>query len=189
MAPGIGNDAVGAVVVTAVLDLQKRSGAALKAPGREDLKGNAPLIGRHLHGGPAVLCRLLQQRQKLLSVPGAEHHIGAQIGRRLRGGLGETAADADDGLRRPAPGGPDHLPGFPVALSGDGAGVDDVDIRRLRKCGEPMSPGHDHLFHGLGVKLIGLAAKGIKRESHRDTPDKALPWQGRQQLYNKPIII
>ena len=84
----------------------------------------------------------------------------------LRLPLGE-AARGDNAGGRMLPGDAAHeLQGFLVAGAGDGAGIDEIHVRLLRKGHDFVTRPFEGFQHGLGVVLIHLAAQGMKRGFH-----------------------
>ena len=83
--PGVRDDAVGAEVDAAVLDLQHGPSAALQAAGGQDLKGAA--VEGVVQGGDglALLPGALQQTGEAQPVPGAGHQIQFQAVHGVRG--------------------------------------------------------------------------------------------------------
>ena len=89
----------------------------------------------------------------------------------LRGvGLHIAAAGSHHGLGIAALGPADHLPGFFIADGGDGAGVDDVGVRRGLKVHQRVATPLKLLLHGLRLVLVDLAAEGVNSNSHGDSP-------------------
>ena len=164
--PGIGDDAVGAEVDAAVLDLQHGPGPLLQPAGRQDLKFPAAqgivqgvLVGLALQG-------LQQVGQELLPPAGASQYINAQCLDSLRGVLGVAAADADDGLRVLPAAPADHGPVFLVGNGGDRAGIDHVGIALLVETADLVAHRAQQVLHGLGLILVCFASEGIKSNSH-----------------------
>ena len=62
------------------------------------------------------------------------------------------------------------LPGFFIADGGDGAGVDDVGVRRGLKVHQRVATPLKLLLHGLRLVLVDLAAEGVNSNSHGDSP-------------------
>lgn len=97
--PGVRDDAVGAEVDAAVLNLQHGPSAALQAAGGQNLKGAA--VEGVVQGGDglALLPGALQQSGEAQPVPGAGHQIHPQAVHGVRVGLGIAAAHSDDSVR------------------------------------------------------------------------------------------
>ena len=168
--PCIGDDAVGAEVDAAVLHLQHGPCPGRHAPGGQHLEGAAAQGLIHRHTAAVILRRLLQQGQKLHPVAGAADEVDAQL-LSLRGvGLHIAAAGSHHGLGIAALGPADHLPGFFIADGGDGAGIDDVGIRRGLKVHQRVATPLKLLLHGLRLILVDLAAEGVNSNSHGDSP-------------------
>ena len=169
-APGVGDDAVGAEVDAAVLDLQHGPGAAVHGPrgqlfqapaqeGLVDAPGPLPLR----HG-------LLHRRHEVHPVSGAEKHAGADLLGVLGAQLGVAAADRHHRAGVFVPQAADGLAGFAPALGGDGAGVDDHRVRHLAGGGGQMPVLLEPGLHGLGLKLVDLAAESGYNVSHKKSP-------------------
>ena len=165
-ASGVGDDAVGAEIDTAVLHLEHGPGAALQPPGGQPLEGTAAESVVHLHHLAPVGAQRLQPVQKPHAVVGTHHQIHLQGLHRLRVGLGIAAAHRHDGVGRAFSGLPDHLAGFFVAHRRDGTGVDDVGVGLPVKGYQGMAPAGQLGLHGLGLVLVDLAAQSIDRCAH-----------------------
>jgi hypothetical protein len=157
VAAAIGDNAEGAAVVAAVLDLHEGAGAAAQAvdavkrrlPNREDVVDGdrlaavdaqpAPGLGLHL-GGVADHLRDAGQ-------------AGEALGLDLRGAAGHDDASLRVLARELA----DRLPGLTRRLRGDGAGVDDDEVR---------VPG------GLGLGAHGFRLVAVEPAAERDDLDR-----------------
>lgn len=109
---------------------------------------------------------LLQEVEKRHPVAGAGDQIQGQGGGLVGVGLDIAAAGGHHGVFVELAAAADHLAGLFVADGGDGAGIDDVGIRRLLKGYQCMAPADKLLLHGLGLVLVHLAAKGVNRNAH-----------------------
>ena len=157
---GIGDDAVRAEVDAAVLHLQHGAGAFRHAACGQHLEFPAAqgvVQQRHL----LLAAHLLQQVQKCHAVAGTGDEIHVQPRRLLRVGLHVAAAGGHYRVGVQLPASPDHLPRLLVADGGDGAGVDDIDVRLFIKRHQRVAPAHQLLLHGLCFILIHLASQGI----------------------------
>ena len=97
---------------------------------------------------------------------GAADDIHPQLSRLLRGMLGVAAADPDHRLRIFPAAPADDCPVLFVRNGGDGAGIDDVSVAALLKGANLVTPLCEKTLHCLGLKLVGLAAQGIKAKFH-----------------------
>ena len=165
--PGVGDDAVGAEVDTAVLHLEHGPGAALQPAGGEPLVGAAAQGVVHVHHRlPPVGAQGLQSVQKAHAVIGAHDQIHPQLLHRPGVCLGVAAAHRHHSMGGAAAGLADHLAGLLVAHRRDGAGVDDVGVGLPVKGGQGVAPAGELRLHGLGLVLVDLAAQGIDSNSH-----------------------
>ena len=164
-APGVGDHAVGAEVVAAVLDLHIGPGAPLHGPGGQGFQRRPAEGVVHGAGAPVLRHGPLHRLHEGRPVPAAEDHAGPQGLRVLRAELAVAAADRGHGpgVLRQQP--PEGLAGFAPALGGDGAGVDDhrVGVPRPGGC---VSVGGQQGLHGLGLELVDLAAQRLDRVFH-----------------------
>ena len=115
----------------------------------------------HQHALPFLLRCREKLPQKLHALTGAAHKVDAQRRHLVGMGLGIAAAGRHDGVGVHFFSPTDHLAGFFVTDGGDGAGVDDIGIRRLLKRHQLVSLRRKLLLHGLGLVLVDLAAEGI----------------------------
>ena len=155
--PGVRDDAVGAEIYAAVLNLQHGPGPFRKAAGRQHLKAAA--LQGFVQGfpvDPVPGCRY-QHFHELSAVSAAAQHIHPQLFYILSGMLAVTAAYADDRIGTQLPEPADHRPVLFVCHGGDGAGVDDIAVAGLIKAAQGMPLGHKQLLHGLGLILICFA--------------------------------
>ena len=165
-APGVGDDAVGAEVDAAVLDLQHGPGAALQAAGGQLLKVQAAEGVVQGGDGLPLPCGALHQLHKARPVAGAADQVHPQLLHVAGMGLGIAAAHGDHRVRRGLPGPADDLPGLFVADGGDGAGVDEIGVRRPLEGDQFVAPGGEQLLQGLGLILVHLAAQSIEGDPH-----------------------
>ena len=165
-ATGIGNNAVGAEIDAAILHLQHGPGALLQSAGGQNLKfPAAQSIVQMVDMLPAFQSGY-QVVQKFLPTAGAAQHVHPQTLYRLRVMLGIAAAHTNDGLGILPAAAADDGPVLFVRNGGDGAGIDDVGIVLFFKGADFVTAALQQLLHSLGFVLIGLAAQGIKRNSH-----------------------
>ena len=168
--PGVGDDAVRAEPVAAVLDFEKGPGAAGKGRDGEGLEGLARGVGGHVH--QALLCgeELPQAGDQVGPAGVAQDDIRLQEG---GGGIGESLGHAAGEHGHAAGvvpfGAAQGLADLVVALGGDGAGVDHHHPGGL--CGGSLGITglEESLQHGLGLVLIDLAAQGDEFNFHGNT--------------------
>ena len=163
---GVGDDAIGAEVDTAVLHLQHGTGASLQSAGRKNFKlpaaqGLVQLFKLHL-----FLCRLNHHFHKFLTVGAAAQHIRIQLPHRRRVVLGVTAADAQHRIGMLLAAAADHRPVFLVRHHGHRAGVDDVAVASFVKLPDFVTKSTEQLLHGLGFILVCFASECIKSKFH-----------------------
>ena len=168
--PSVGDDAVGAEVDAAVLHLQHGPGPLPEAPGGQDLELTAAEGLVQLDHRLPLPDRRLQQVQKPHPVPGAGDQVHVQLLHILGLCLGVAAAHRHHRVRGQLPGPADHLPGFLVADGGDGAGVDDVGVRRALEGDQVVAPAEELPLHGLALVLVHLAPQGINGNSQTGPP-------------------
>ena len=166
-----GDDAVGAVVVAALLNFERRAGVFL-------LRGD----GQRLEGGRGVQLvdgvdgcvlpqRLFQQFDDFAAVLCADDEARAGFKQILRLALRQTARQNQRAVRMFAAQAARQLQGFLVARAGHGAGVDDVNIRVRVERDDFIAGGAEFLQHRLCVVLVDLAPKGVEGSSfHGFTP-------------------
>ena len=124
-----GNDTIGAVLVAAVLNLQRAAGAALRNSAVDCEK----LLGTGARGwGEICYGRPLQMRfqhcDQLALLAIADDEIGAGFVQLIGAPLGITAGGDYGGIRVAAAGTAHGFARVGIAGAGDRAGVDDVDI-------------------------------------------------------------
>ena len=156
--PGVGDDAVGAEVGAAVLDLQHGPGPGGETAGGQNFK--LPPLQSLVQGLPSLPVGhgLQGQLQKGLPPGGAGDHVHTQVPDILRLHLAVAAADRHHRpgtlLSDPA----DHVAVFLVRHGGDRAGVDDRQVKGPVGPHLGVAPLGQPLLHGLGLILIDLAA-------------------------------
>ena len=170
VAPAVGNDAEGAAVVAAVLDLDIGPGLSVEAANQ--------MARRFAHGHDVVdLHRRIARRQEGGGVQFLDIADDAVDLRHRRPGAGvdlRRAAGHDDPCIRPLPPYPAHrLSCLPFGLCGHCAGVDDDGIAEASGmagdhpgfvCVQPAPEGEDRC--------------GFRRIGHRRTPPRLLPPRG-----------
>lgn len=165
-APGEGDDAVGAEVAAAVLDLEHGPGAAQEPTGGQQLKAVAAQGVVHTDLLLPGAGGLVHHAQEVLPPGGACHDVHPEPGDLLRLELGIAAADAEDRRRIQLPAAADDVAVFLVRHGGDGAGIDNIAVAGLFKAADGMPGGGEPLLHGLGLVLVDLAAQRIKGVFH-----------------------
>ena len=158
-APRVGDDAVAAKGVAAVLDLQEGAGV-FREDGRPEA-GDPLFIPDVADQDPRRACRHFTEdigNSFLFGVSGDEPDAG-DLGDLLRGPLGVAAGD-QDGRRRVFPDRPtDELAGLVVGSAGDCTGVDDIAVRRLLERDEGDPAGDERLRDPRRFALVDLAAE------------------------------
>ena len=164
-AAGVRDDAVGAEIVAAVLDLEVSAGSALQRAGGEMLDREPPegvvhaLLPAPLRDGG------LHRLDELRTVAAAENDVRAERGGLLRLDLGEATADGGDraGVFGEQP--PHGLARLAPALRRNGAGVDDHGVG-VARVGRRVAVGEQNRLHRLRLKLVDLAAQRCKNVFH-----------------------
>ena len=173
---GVGDDAVGAEVAAAVLNLEHGAGARAEAPGRKRLKGAAAhgVVQQDLL--PGVLPGLFlphgvqHELDKGLASAAAGHDVHAESFDLPGADLCIAAAHADDGLRVLAAQAADEGAVLAVGDRRHGAGIDEIGIAVVGIRAADVAKGQKLLLHGLRFILIDLAAKRITLKFHRVSP-------------------
>ena len=166
-APRLGNDAVGAAAVAAVLHLDESPGVGLEAVDRQLFKRLAPGVGGD-GDDPLVAA---QKREDVVE-DGAAVGVAAdkvrfhQFGRLLGEGLGPAAGHDGDGGGVLPLGAAEPFAALLVAEVGDGAAVDDVDVGPLAFGHHREAVALEQLLQRLGLVQVDLAAEGIKTNAH-----------------------
>ena len=162
--PNIGDNTIGAKLITAVLHLYKGSALVLRL-GKEEIfvLSLLPYRGKWLHGACIIFQHSLPIGLNQLYHPAfsgvSDKNINALILFQLHLLSFHIAAGGnDDGLRIPLLGLMNHLPGFPVRNIGYGAGINQVNVRLLRKIYKPCSFLQNSFGHGLCFIRIDFAA-------------------------------
>ena len=70
----------------------------------------------------------------------------------------------------------DQAPGFLLALGGNGAGIDHIDIRRPIRSNQRKALVSELRSQGFGFVLIELAPEGLKGGCHASVKAAAPPW-------------
>jgi len=155
---GVGDDAVGAEIVAAVLDLQQRPRPLGKAAGGQLLERARK--ARVLDVLPAELFRGGRRQfvQKFRAAVRADEYIHVELPDLLRRGLRVAAAYADHRVRIELPRTPDGVARFFVGDRRDGAGVDDVAVADAVEFTQRVAARQKELLHGLRLVLIHLTS-------------------------------
>ena len=158
----IRDDAVGAEIVAAVLNLQKRARPLGKAACGKLLK--AARKPRVLHMLPVlpVARRLRQTVEKFHAPVRADEHVHVHPAQLLRRGLRVAAAHADDGLRVAPADTADGVARFFVGHGRHGAGIDHITVADAVKVAQRVAALEQKLLHCLCFVLIDLTSQGIK---------------------------
>ena len=153
--PNIGDDTVGAKLITAVLHLYKGSALILRL-GKEEIfvLSLLPYRGKGLHGACIIFQHSLPIGLNQLNYPAfsgiSDKNIDTLIlFQLLLLSFHIAASGNDDGLRIPLLGLMNHLPGFSVRNIGDGAGINQVNVRLLREVHQPCPFLQNSFGHGL----------------------------------------
>ena len=164
----IRDDAIGAEVVAAVLDLEHRARAAIGSAGRQRLKVKAP--ERIIDAGDGRMLTKCAQNiihERLLAAA-AVHDIGADGGGILGAELRPAAAHGAQCLRVLLAQLADHLARLAPAFRRDGAGIDDDQVDRVTlPCGR-KSVRVQQRFDRLRFILVDLAAEGGYNIVHKN---------------------
>ena len=162
----IGDDAVGAEIVAAVLDLEHGPGAAEDGAGGKRFEHAAPEGIVHKGLKLPLLKGLQNIGDEGVLIAAAVHDVGAD-GLRVGGAeLAPAAADSRERAGVLLAQAADRLAGFAPALRRDGAGIDDDEIDRLPlRCGLKALLLQEGL-HGLRLVLVDLAAESGYNVTH-----------------------
>ncbi len=154
--PDGGDDAVGAVHVAAVLNLDE--GAAMPLEGAD---------ARVIRDGTAA-----QEGGDRVLVPVGDHvGRGGGLAHGRGGAGGQAPGDDEPGGRVAAGDAPKERQGVVVRLAGHRAGVDHAEVRGLEiphRDGEAV--GEHPLAQGLGLVLVDPAAEGLKIDAQTSAP-------------------
>ena len=164
----IRDDAVGAEIVAAVLDLQHRARAAVGRARRQRLKVKALERIIHARDGRVLVERTQNVIHKRLLAAAAVHHVCADGRRVLRAELRPAAAHSAQRLRVLLAQLADHLARFAPALRRDGAGVDNDQVDRLAVCRGREAVRVQERFDRLRFILVDLAAEGGYNVVHKN---------------------
>ena len=153
--PNIGDDTIGAKLITAVLHLYKGSALILRLRKEEIfVLSLLPHRGKGLHGTCIIFQHSLSIGLNQLYHPAfsgiSDKNINALIlFQFLLLSFHIAAGGDDDGLWIPLLSLMNHLPGFSVRNIGHGAGVNQVNVRLLRKVHQPGPFLQNRFGHGL----------------------------------------
>ena len=157
-AAGVGDDAIGAEVDAAVLDLHHRPGTLFQTACGKNFKFPASQGVVQMFLVAAVFQSGQDHGDEFLPLGAAADDVHAQGLDGFGVVLGVAAADADNSLGMLPAAAADDGAVFLVRHSGDGAGIDNVGVAGFLKRADLMAPLMQELFHGLGLILIGFAA-------------------------------
>ena len=157
-----GDDAVGAMVVAALLNLQRGAGVFLLVGDGQVFKGRGG--GQRVYGANLAILAdgLLQQGHDLATALGAKDHPRAGFQQGFALTLGQTAAEDNLAIRVFTAQSAGDLHGFLIAGAGHGAGVQHVHVRLAVEGDNGIAGGAEKLQHGLGIVLVDFAAKGVE---------------------------
>ena len=164
----VGDDAVGAKPVAAVLNFQERPRAVVEFAHRHRFKRVAGFVRLDVHNALVRGEVGQDMRQQAGAVAVAQHHVGfAQPLRLLRERLRHTARQDDNRIGMGAPRTVQGLAHLLVAGGGDGAGIEQHHVRRLA-LGTGLEPAFQQLpKYCLGFVLIDLTAQRNDRNFHK----------------------
>ena len=164
----IRDDAVGAEIVAAVLNLQHRARAAVGRARRQRLKVKALERVIHARDGRVLTERTQNVIHKRLLAAAAMYHVGADGRRVLRAELRPAAAHGAQRLRVLLAQLADHLARLAPAFRRDCTGIDDDQIDRVTlPCGR-KSMRVQQRFDRLRFILVDLAAEGGYNIVHKN---------------------
>ena len=157
---GIGNDAVGAKAVAAVLDFDEGAGVFVKGRHRQIFVGVDAAVGGDLDQGAAVSEVCFDRRHQSAALLVAEDDVALRKGAHLLGErLRHTARQHDDPVGVLPPDAVDQLAVLGVADRRDRAGIDDRDVRFFFVLRQNIAVTKQLLAHCLRFVLIDLAAE------------------------------
>ena len=166
-AAGTGDDAVGALAVTAVLHLDEGAGVGLEPLHRQLLELLALGVGGDGDDALVAVQQLEHIVEDGLPVAVAADEVSLhELCRLLREGLRIAAGEDRHSAGVLALGPAEPLAALLVAEVGDGAAVDDEDVGLFALRHDGKTGGAEHLLQCAGLVQIDLAAKGIKTNSH-----------------------
>ena len=153
--PNIGDDTIGAKLITAVLHLYKGSTLILRL-GKEEIfvLSLFPHRRKWLQGACIIFQHSLPIGLNQFDYPAfsgiSDKNINTFIlFQLLLLSFHIAAGGNDDGLRIPLLGLMNHLPGFSVRNIGDGTGINQVNVRLLRKVHQPCPFLQNNFGHSL----------------------------------------
>ena len=156
---GIGNDAVGAEVHAAVLDLQHGAGTSADSTCGQFFEVHTAEGVVDAAGGLLFQYRSFDGIDESMLIPCAEYHVAADVRRVVGAQLAPAAADNSGRLGMAGRQVADSLAALSAAFRCDRTGIDDDGIGLLTFCGSAMAPLSQHGFDGLCFVLIDLTAK------------------------------
>ena len=160
---GIGDDAVAAKAVAAVLNLEKGTGVVRHDVAGKCLKGVVSGVGIHCATGRVCLLPCFQQLRQTAAPLGAQYQISFGNGLRLfRICLRIAAGEYQKHVRIAAAQFAQSGTGAVVARLCDSAGIEDTDIRLLRGRDNAVSGAAQHGLHGSGFAGVDFAAERQK---------------------------
>ena len=158
-AAGIGDDAVGAARIAAVLHLQKGARVLGEALKRHAFPG--PLLRYVGHHRLRLVPDSFQEADYVLFLAVAQDQVHAgEFQELFTRHLRVAAGDHDAGLRVHARRAPDQSAGLGVGLCRDGAAVYDVDVGGFGEGDHAVPLLLQGLGHGCRLELVDLATEG-----------------------------
>lgn len=158
---------VGAEMVAAVLDLDDAAALALDYLGAEFFEARR-LVGVQAAGISPVIQAFPRLGIGILGQPGGDegwqfgfaditdYDVSAQA---LCSEFDMTAHGDYDGLRILLPGSTNHLTGLTTGLTGNTAGIDDINIRFVLEAHDVITAGLEVCEYGIGFVAIRLTAQ------------------------------
>ena len=163
---GVRDDAVGAEIRTAVLNLQHGTGPFLQPSGGQDLKLPAPQRSVHFFLLFPAIQGFQQHFHEFFPTGAAPQNVHAQGFQVLGGVLGIAPAHGQQGLWMLPAATAQHGPALFVGHGGNGAGVDHIGVAVPLESADLLTPLKQKALHSLGLILIHLAAQGVKSKFH-----------------------
>ena len=154
-----GDDTVGTAVTAAFLDFQDGTGALPEIRNMQRFVGH--VIREWLHGtaGTAGGHHFLQEGNNTAAELGANDKIRAGGKKLFTAQLSQAATEHQGAARMLPLQAASQLKTFLIACTGDGAGIDQIDIRGGGKRNGLKTGGGEQFLHGPGIILIDLASK------------------------------
>ena len=161
------DNAVCAVIIAAFLELDRRPGMLGNPRDPQRLKAGFRSQRCHRAERLSLFTQLLNQINDPVPVLRSQNQI--RSGFFPQGGsllLGQAAAENQQAFRVLPFDFPRQLQGFLVSGAGDGAGVDQINLRILLEWDGFVSRRFQQLPHGFRIVLVDLASEGVISDSH-----------------------